>query len=154
LHLEPIDLVDAIGWAVHDLKDLFRGRHIDLKMPVNLPFVTADPTLLHHILINLLANAAQHGGEKGMITIEGKRTPDAVLLSIRDQGPGLPEGAEQRIFETFAQGRGSDRHGGSGLGLAIVKGFADAMGIGATARNHENGGAIFTLSFAVSTPAA
>jgi two-component system sensor histidine kinase KdpD len=154
LHLEPIDLVDAIGWAVHDLKDLFRGRHIDLKMPVNLPFVTADPTLLHHILINLLANAAQHGGEKGMITIEGKRTPDAVLLSIRDQGPGLPEGAKQRIFETFAQGRGSDRHGGSGLGLAIVKGFADAMGIGATARNHENGGAIFTLSFAVSTPAA
>jgi two-component system sensor histidine kinase KdpD len=152
LHLEPIDLVDAIGGAVHDLKDLFRGRHIDLKVPANLPLVTADPTLLHHILINLLANAAQHGGEGATITIEGKRTPDAVLLSIRDQGPGLPEGGEQRIFDTFAQGRGSDRHGGSGLGLAIVKGFADAMGISAAARNHEDGGAVFTLSFPAPSP--
>ncbi|MBO9519091.1 MAG: sensor histidine kinase KdpD [Porphyrobacter sp.] len=151
LHLEPIDLVDAIGSAVHDLKDLFRGRHIDLKVPANLPFVTADPTLLHHILINLLANAAQHGGEEGVITIEGTRTPDAVQLSIRDEGPGLPAGREQRIFDTFAQGKGSDRHGGSGLGLAIVKGFAEAMGVTATARNHEGGGALFMLNFPTST---
>ncbi|MCA1196527.1 sensor histidine kinase KdpD [Sphingomonas sp. R647] len=147
LRPEPIDLTDAIGGAVHALKDLFRGRHIDLKVPANLPFVSADPTLLHHILINLLANAAQHGSERGTITILGRRTPDAVELSIRDEGPGLPIGQEARIFETFAQGRGSDRHGGSGLGLAIVKGFADAMGIRASAANHEQGGAAFTLHF-------
>jgi two-component system sensor histidine kinase KdpD len=147
LRLEPIDLTDAIGGAVHDLKDLFRSRHIDLKVPANLPFVKADPTLLRHVLINLLANAGQHGGEKGVITIEGTRTPDAVLLSIRDQGPGLPPGMETRVFETFAQGRGSDRKGGSGLGLAIVKGFADAMNIETTARNHPDGGAEFTLRF-------
>ncbi len=147
LRPEPIDLTDAIGGAVHDLKDLFRGRHIDLRVPANLPFVTADPTLLHHILINLLANAAQHGGETGTITIEGARTRDAVELSVRDQGPGLPEGQEARIFETFAQGLGNDRHGGSGLGLAIVKGFAEAMGVTAVAGNVADGGAIFTLCF-------
>ncbi|MFL9840513.1 sensor histidine kinase KdpD [Sphingomonas sp. ST-64] len=147
LHPEPIDLTDAIGGAVHDLKDLFRGRHIELKVPANLPFVSADPTLLHHILINLLANAAQHGGERGTITILGRRTPDAVELSVRDEGPGLPVGEEARIFETFAQGRGSDRHGGSGLGLAIVKGFADAMRVRASAANQEQGGAAFTLHF-------
>ena len=96
-------------------------------------------------------NAAQHGGETGTITIAGRRSPDAVLLSISDQGPGLPHGCEQRIFETFAQGRGSDRHGGSGLGLAIVKGFADVMGITATARNREDGGAVFTLTFPISS---
>jgi two-component system sensor histidine kinase KdpD len=146
LRPEPIDLTDAVGGAVHDLRDLLRGRQIDLKVPATLPFVRADPTLLHHILINLLANAAQHGGE-GAITIEGSRTRDAVLLAIRDQGPGLVEGTESHIFETFAQGRGSDRHGGSGLGLAIAKGFADAMGITATARNREDGGAAFTLGF-------
>lgn len=145
---EPIDLTDAIGSAVHDLKDLFRGRHIDLKVPANLPFVTADPTLLHHILINLLANAAQHGGEAGRITIEGSRTPDAVLLSIRDQGPGLPSGLERRVFDVFTQGRGSDRRGGSGLGLAIVKGFADAMGLAVDAGNDPDGGAVFVLTFA------
>ena len=147
LHPEPIDLTDAIGGAVHDLKDLFRGRHIDLKVPADLPFVIADPTLLHHILINLLANAAQHGGEQGTITILGRRTHDAVELSVCDTGPGLPFGEEARIFETFAQGRGSDRHGGSGLGLAIVKGFADAMGVRASAANQAQGGAAFTLQF-------
>lgn len=147
LHPEPIDLTDAIGGAVHDLKDLFRGRHIDLKVPANLPFVIADPTLLHHILINLLANAAQHGSERGTITILGRRTSDAVELSVQDEGPGLPIGEEAQIFETFAQGRGSDRHGGSGLGLAIVKGFADAMGVRASAANQEQGGAAFTLHF-------
>jgi two-component system sensor histidine kinase KdpD len=149
---EPIDLTDAIGSAVHDLKDMFRGRHIDLRVPANLPFVTADPTLLHHILINLLANAAQHGGETGTITIEGRRTTDAVLLSIRDEGPGLQDGSEERVFETFAQGRGGDRHGGSGLGLAIVKGFADAMGVGVAAQNDADGGAVFTLRFSKVSP--
>lgn len=147
LRPEPIDLTDAVGGAVHDLKDLLRGRPVELKVPATLPFVTADPTLLHHILINLLANAAQHGGEAGPITIEGGRLPDAVLLSVRDHGPGFEAGEELRIFETFAQGRGSDRHGGSGLGLAIVKGFALAMGIAVSARNHPDGGAVLTLSF-------
>ncbi|MCW4463428.1 sensor histidine kinase KdpD [Sphingomonas sp. BT-65] len=146
LSLEPIDLTDAIGSAVHDLKETLRGRHIDLKVPANLPLVRADPTLLHHILINLLANAAQHGGD-GRIVIEGRRTPDSVELAIRDHGHGLVPGMEHRVFDTFAQGEGGDRHGGSGLGLAIVKGFADAMQVGVRAANHADTGAVFTLVF-------
>uniref|UniRef100_UPI0031E2B58C sensor histidine kinase KdpD n=1 Tax=Sphingomonas sp. TaxID=28214 RepID=UPI0031E2B58C len=94
LSIEPIDLTDAIGSAVHDLKETLRGRHIDLQVPANLPLVRADPTLLHHILINLLANAAQHGGDNGRIVIEGRRTPDSVELAIRDQGRGLVPGTE------------------------------------------------------------
>ena len=114
--------------AIHDLRDLLRGKHIDFQVPANLPLVRADPTLLHHILINLFANAAQHGGATGTITIEGRRTNDAVTLAIRDDGPGLAPMPEQRIFEVFTQGGGSDRHGGSGLGLAIVKGFRRCHG--------------------------
>lgn len=147
ISLEPIDLTDAVASAVHDLKDLLRGNHIDLRVPANLPLVEADPVLLHHILINLLANAAIHGGA-GPIEIIGERTPDAVALSIRDHGPGLEVGAERRVFDTFAQGTGSDRHGGSGLGLAIAKGFADAMGLTISASNAEDEGALFRLTFA------
>ena len=143
---EAVDLTDAVAGAVHDLKDQLRGRHIDLRVPANLPLVEADPVLLHHILINLLANAAIHGGSEA-IAVLGERTRDAVLLSVRDRGPGLDPGSETRIFETFAQGLGSDRLGGSGLGLAIVKGFADAMAITVSAANAPEGGAIFTLGF-------
>ncbi len=146
LSIEPIDLTDAVSGAIHDLRDLLRGKHIDFQVPANLPLVRADATLLHHILINLLVNSAQHGGATGTITIEGRRTTDAVLLAIRDDGPGLPL-PDRDIFEIFTRGAGSDREGGSGLGLAIVKGFADAMGVGVAARNHPDGGAVFTLDF-------
>src|SRR3546814_6299667 len=59
-----------------------------------------------------------HGGNAGPITIAGRRTPDSVTLTVRDRGEGIEPGAERTIFDTFAQGRGGDRHGGSGLGLA------------------------------------
>ncbi len=144
---EPIDLTDAISAVVHDLKDLLRGHHIDFQVPPSLPLVKADARILHHILINLLANAVQHGGNAGPITISARRTPDAVLLTVRDRGEGLEAGSEATVFETFTQGKGGDRHGGSGLGLAIVKGFAEAGAIGVSAANDPNGGAIFTLTF-------
>ncbi|NML06644.1 sensor histidine kinase KdpD [Sphingomonas sp. G-3-2-10] len=144
---EPIDLTDAVAAAVHDLKDVLRDHEIDLQVPPDLPFVTADATLLHHILINLLANAAQHGGRGTPITISGTNAAGTVRLSVRDRGAGLPAGLEAQIFDTFAQGRGDDRHGGSGLGLAIVKAFATGMGLSVKASNHPSGGALFELDF-------
>lgn len=144
---EPIDLVDAVGAAVHDLKGLLSRSHIELKIPPSLPLVRADPRLLHHILINLLANAVQHAGTDKPITIEGRRTPDAVQLVVRDRGLGLEPGTELSVFETFSHGKGDDRSGGSGLGLAIVKGFAEAMGLKVTASNAADGGAEFSISF-------
>ncbi|WP_443030375.1 DUF4118 domain-containing protein [Sphingomonas sp. ZT3P38] len=146
LSIEPIDLTDATSAAIHDLKELLRGKHIDFQVPANLPLVRADPTLLHHILINLLVNSAQHGGAGGTITIEGRRTPEAVTMAIRDDGPGLPA-PDRDLFQVFTRGAGSDRAGGSGLGLAIVKGFADAMQVTVRASNHAEGGAVFTLEF-------
>ncbi|MDK2762196.1 MAG: DUF4118 domain-containing protein, partial [Sphingopyxis sp.] len=147
LRMEPVDLTDAVAGVVHDLKDMLRGHHIDFQVPASLPLVRTDERLLHHILLNLLANAVQHGGNAGPIAIIGRRTPDALLLTVRDRGAGLEPGTEQAVFDTFAQGAGSDRHGGSGLGLAIAKGFADALGIRISAANHPDGGGAFTLTF-------
>ena len=147
LDLTPVDLSDVVAAVVHDLKYSLRGHHIDFQVPAGLPLLRVDERLLHHILLNLLANAIQHGGNAGPIAIIGRRTPDAVTLTIRDRGEGLEPGTERTIFDTFAQGKGGDRHGGSGLGLAIAKGFSDALGIGIAAANHPDGGAAFTLSF-------
>ncbi|MES2056077.1 MAG: sensor histidine kinase KdpD [Pseudomonadota bacterium] len=144
---EAVDLTDAVGSAVADLRDLLGGKHIDLRVPANLPLVRADPVLLHHVLINLLANSVQHGGADGIVTIEGSRTANGITLTIRDDGPGLDPASEDRIFDMFASGTGTDRSGGSGLGLAIVKGFADAMKIKVSAGTHPDGGAAFSLMF-------
>jgi two-component system sensor histidine kinase KdpD len=71
-----------------------------------------------------------------------------VVLSVADEGPGIPAGQEQRIFETFTRLEGSDRKGGTGLGLAIVKGFCEAMGLAVAAANRaDRPGACFSIHF-------
>ena len=144
--VEPVDLADAVAAAVHDLRRALEGHAIQLDISPELPFVTLDPQLFHHCLINLLENAAKYGDAGAPITVAARRQPDALTLSILDEGPGLPPGEEARIFETFTRIEGSDRKGGTGLGLAIVKGFAEAMGLRVKASNRsDRSGACFTL---------
>ena len=145
--IEPVDLLDAVSLAAHDLRELLRSHRLQTDLPPSLPLVEADPQLLHHVLINLLANAAQHGRSEGTIAISGTRTAATVELKIRDNGPGFSTSEADRLFETFARGEGSDRTGGSGLGLAIVKGFADAMRVDVRVDSQEDEGATFILAF-------
>ena len=145
--MEPVDLLDAVSLAVHDLRELLRSHRLRTDLPPNLPLVDGDPQLLHHVLINLLANAAQHGRPDGAIIVSGRRTATAVELAVRDDGPGFSGSQADRLFQTFARGEGSDRTGGSGLGLAIVKGFADAMRVDVRVQSQEDDGTTFTLVF-------
>jgi two-component system sensor histidine kinase KdpD len=144
LHEEPVDLVDAVAAAARDLKPV--AHELDVDLAPDLPLVRADPHLLHHMLLNLIDNAARYSPSGTAIRLEGRRGDGGVALSVIDQGPGLPDEPE-KLFNRFARIAGSDRKGGAGLGLAIVKGFADAMGIGIDARNDGQGGAAFTLRF-------
>lgn len=143
--IEPVDLTDAVAGAVHDVRDLLPDARVDFRVPPDLPLVPADPRLLHHILLNLLTNAATHGA--GRVTITGERLADAVRLSVADQGPGLPPGGADALFEAFARGTGSDVRGGTGLGLAIARSFADAMRATIKAHDGADGGAVFALEF-------
>jgi len=145
---EATDLTDAVSVAVHDMRKVLGERRVQLTVPPDLPLVLADPKLLHHILINLLDNVAKYAGAGTPVTIEARRPPDGLILSVLDQGPGLPPGGEQALFGRFERVEGSDRVGGTGLGLAIVKGFADAMGLGVTASNRADvSGACFSIIF-------
>jgi len=143
--IEAVDLTDAVASAVHDLKHQLRGYHLDFAVPPDLPLVRADPVLLHHILINLLTNAAVHGGREGRIAVRGMRLPHGIRLTIADEGPGLGD-VPTRVFERFDRGESDDRKG-SGLGLAISKAFADAMCVKLTADNNPERGAAFSLFF-------
>ena len=145
---EPTDLTDAIGSAVHDTRRTLAGRAVRLEVPADLPMVRLDPQLFHHVLINLLDNAGRYADPDTPVTVHAERLHDALTVSIRDVGPGLPPGRELEAFETFARLRGSDRaKGGTGLGLAIVKGFVEAMGMSVAATTRQDPcGACFTLT--------
>ncbi|TPG39791.1 sensor histidine kinase KdpD [Sphingomonas koreensis] len=149
LNLEPIDLTDAIASAVQDTRRSLDGHEIRLNVSPGLPLVRVDPQLFHHCLINLLDNAGRYADPGTPIDIAAERRPGELLLSIVDQGPGLPEGRETQVFETFTRLEGSDRaKGGTGLGLAIVKGFAESMGLTVDAGNRgDPRGARFSIRF-------
>lgn len=141
--MESIDLVDAVSTVCDD-----RSNHPDIavkrNIPAALPFVSADPVLLHHVLVNLFDNAMRHANREvaWAAALDGER----VCLSISDDGPGIPINEQAEIFDRFRRVKGGDRSGGSGLGLAIVKGFADAMGMTVTLETAPTGGACFTLA--------
>lgn len=146
--VEPVDLTDAASAAVDDVRLAMEAHEVRVDVSPDLPLVRTDPNLLHHILINLLDNAAKFSPAGSEVQLQGIEIDGGVELRVNDEGPGLPAGSEARVFETFARLEGSDRTGGSGLGLAIVKGFADAMGLPVSAANRqERKGACLSIFF-------
>jgi two-component system sensor histidine kinase KdpD len=148
LNLQPVDLTEAVASAADNLKRELKGHSIKLAIPPDLPLVKIDPQLFHQCIVNLLENAGKYGGSGTPIIVSAVRDRDGLMLSVVDEGPGLPPGDAGRVFETFVRLEGSDRKGGTGLGLAIVKGFAEAMGLKVTAGNNNDApGAWFTIRF-------
>lgn len=150
--VEPTDLTDAVAAALRDVRDLLPDEAVIVSVPPDLPLVQADPRLLHHVLLNLLTNAATHGG--GPVTIAGERTGQSVRLSVSDSGGGLPSGGVEALFAAFSQGSGTDSTGGSGLGLTIAQSFASAMHVKLDAHAALPNGATFTLDLALVAPVA
>ncbi len=152
LKLEAVDLEEAVASAVGDVLPRLRRLKIERRFPPDLPLVRVDPQLLHHCLLNLIDNAARHGAPAGTVTVSAATGNDLLVLSVADDGPGIPQNSETEIFGRFVRLDGSDRHGGTGLGLAIVKGFAEAMGLAVQAGNRREGtGAVFTITFPPTT---
>ncbi|MCW5645933.1 MAG: sensor histidine kinase [Sphingopyxis sp.] len=83
---------------------------------------------------------------RARIAISASPEDGSIQLHVDDDGVGIADDLQDRLFDRFARGAGSDRDGGSGLGLAIVKGFADAMALTVSAGAAPGGGARFTLA--------
>ncbi len=107
--------------------------------------VLADDHGLEQILINLLTNAFRYGGAN--VVVAAQQRDGRVLLSIEDDGPGVPEEIAHEVFEPFARGTTEAGTIGSGLGLAIVKRLMVAFGGNVMLEKGELGGARFVLSF-------
>src|SRR5207245_8395329 len=89
--------------------------------------VRGDRKALLHVIANLVSNAAKFSPEEGEILLAASRAAaDRVLLSVADQGPGVPEDFKARLFERFEQA--DHDKGGTGLGLAICKTLIERMG--------------------------
>ncbi|MEO7548118.1 MAG: ATP-binding protein, partial [Ramlibacter sp.] len=122
------------------------GTRVETQLPPDLPLVEFDAALIERVLVNLLENAAKYGTPP--IEITASVTPDALLIVVRDHGPGLPpalKGREQALFDKFTRGDTESVTPGVGLGLAICKAVVDAHRGEISAANAAGGGAEFTL---------
>jgi two-component system phosphate regulon sensor histidine kinase PhoR len=132
-----------------------RGQQIVMEIASDAATVDGDPAKLHDALRNLLENATNYAPEGGQIVMGSARVNGRILLTVADDGPGIPEIDLPRVFERFyrvdkARSRSSRDPGGTGLGLAIVKHLIGLHGGKVAAANRRDGGAVFTIEL---TPA-
>jgi two-component system sensor histidine kinase CpxA len=116
--------------------------------------IWAVDSLLRRAISNVLRNAVRYAGSEGIIEITAQREGDKVLIVLRDQGPGVPEGAIARLFEPFYRPEAvrNRKSGGVGLGLAIVKTCVQACGGTVHAENFQPRGFAITMTLFASKP--
>ncbi|WP_433894577.1 sensor histidine kinase [Streptomyces sp. CA-111067] len=158
LSLAVTDVSPLVVDAVSDARAAGHGHAWRLDLPDAPATVHGDPERLHQVLTNLLANARTHTPPGTTITARVVPRPDAVLLQVEDDGPGIPEELRRHIFERFARGdasrsRGESKAGSTGLGLAIVRSVVSAHS-GTVTVDSAPGRTVFTVSLPVSQPQA
>jgi two-component system, OmpR family, sensor histidine kinase KdpD len=120
---------------------------VETDLPDDLPLVPIDGLLVQQLLINLLENAAKYAPATATVRVSARARPGEVEVEVADDGPGLPVGQEQRVFEKFY--RRSGDHDGFGLGLAIAKAIVDAHGGRIQAENRAPHGALFRFTLPI-----
>jgi two-component system sensor histidine kinase KdpD len=137
-----------IGSALRHMKTRLQNRKVKTRAAADLPLVFIDGLAVEQILVNLIDNAIEHAPSDTPIEIEAKATDSELVVEVADRGPGLPAGAEARLFDKFfhAASPGTTAHKGLGLGLAICQSIAKAHGGEIVASNRPGGGAVFRLS--------
>jgi two-component system, OmpR family, sensor histidine kinase KdpD len=148
---QPLD--EVIGSSVRAVEAGYPGLTIQIELPEDLPLLELDGVLIERVLVNLLENAVKHGGT-GPIAIRATRQNASVEISVDDEGPGLPGGDVDRLFEMFERGSTEKTSIGAGMGLAICKAIVDAHGGTIRAVNRDGGGAHFTVALPVTPPPA
>ena len=88
-------------------------------------FILGDPALIRQLLANLLTNAMRHTPAGTTISVKVQRETDTICLTVSDNGPGIPQGEHERVFERFYRLEKSRTTSGSGLGLSMVKAIAE-----------------------------
>lgn len=143
---------DIVGSALARAGKMVSHHKIGAHIPETLPMLRVDPVLFEQVLFNLVDNAAKYSPEDTLIEIHGRRDGNAVLITIHDEGPGIPPDDIERIFDSFYRIRKGDHvRAGTGLGLSICRGFVEAMGGTITAANRpDRSGAVFTIRMPVS----
>ena len=149
---QPFDLGDAVAQAVADLQPKFLERRLNVRQKImrGTPPVLGDRDRILQVLTNLIANAERHCRVGGKIVISAQPRPGFVLVSVSDNGSGIPAAHVAKVFDRLYQvGDVRDAHSreqGLGLGLNIVKSIVEAHGGEVSVESEVGKGASFSFT--------
>jgi len=147
-------LTELAKEALGDVSGGPRDRHFGFLVRPESEQIVADPNLLRRILANLMANAIKHTRRGGYIDFRAWRQDDDFVLSVRDDGEGIPEADQKRIFNAFEQSRHTvhDRYD-SGMGLTFCKLAVENHGGRIWVESKVGRGSTFYFTIPVDVPA-
>src|SRR5271165_5866026 len=143
---------DLVGLALRSNEARLAQWRTVVNLPADLPLILVEATLIVQIFSNLLENAAKYTPPGTTITISAAVLDSCVKLTVADDGPGLPEGDPEQLFEKFQRGRTESNIVGVGLGLAICRAAARLHGGDIRATNNAVGGAHFEITLPIAAP--
>jgi two-component system sensor histidine kinase KdpD len=146
-------LDDLLGLALGQLHEALRQHVVRIDLPATLPPVYVDALLVTQVFSNLLDNCVKHTPPGTQVSISASVEGPAVRVVVDDNGPGLPPGDPERLFEKFQRGRDESNTGGAGLGLAICRAIVNAHGGVINASPRPGGGTRFAFTLPTSEPA-
>jgi signal transduction histidine kinase len=151
-HVEPlvwrsVSLARVTAQVVDELRSRAHGHTFDVRFPAELSDVETDESKLYQILSNLVENALKYSPSDTRVTIRGEPSVHGVVITVEDEGGGIPADEQERVFERFYQVDSSHtrRQGGTGLGLYICKMMSDAIGARIWLARSDAGGSEFCL---------
>jgi two-component system sensor histidine kinase KdpD len=128
-------------------------RHqVEVRIPRDLPLVRFDALLIERVLVNLLENAAKYTPPGARVTVAAEVIGDHLSVSVSDNGPGLPAGREEAVFQKFTRGVRESATPGVGLGLAICRAIVESHQGKIVGANRPGGGARFTFTLPLGIP--
>ena len=155
LNLQWQALEEVVGSALRASGPQLQQHTVQTQLAPDLPLVRYDAVLVERVLCNLLENAAKYTPPGSTITIGARTHGQFLQVTVLDDGPGLPAGREEAIFEKFTRGERESNKPGVGLGLAICRAIVEAHGGSIHAQKPAPGqGAALAFTLPLGTPPA
>jgi PAS domain S-box-containing protein len=143
-----LEVVDLVPFTHRIVDEVWTTGGADRALLVTMPddcVTRTDPKLFRLIVVNLVSNAAKYTREGGSVAVHLSCTPNQVVFSVQDDGIGIPEEDQLRLYETFHRGNNVGPRKGTGLGLALVKQCVEQFGGTIAFHSEENLGTTFTV---------